>query len=348
MVRPNDARAGGPPRDEPPHDGRVDLATAARLVEAAVIDATDRADPTARLVTERIEAAARRAARLNRLLSLGVAVTVVTAGAAGLAVWRAQRAARALADEAGLGRAPARVASGTIPTEVLSGRAIYERNRAALYVMGYTTGTLVGGCCSAFAIAPDVLATNAHCVRECGKEGTRVVTLNDSGGRTRFRVLSATLHPGYRPNAPSSDSPDVGLLRIDGRAPVVVTLASDAELRAIGPGDDIFVLGFPGRVMDPISPSATFLSGHVGRVTSFDGRATSPDATFLVQHDAVTRGGNSGSPVFDQYGHVVAVHAAHIDEEEDVRIDGRKTKVTDSSPFRLGMRADLLRGVPAP
>jgi S1-C subfamily serine protease len=182
----------------------------------------------------------------------------------------------------------------------------------------------------------------------CGKEGTRIVTLNDSAGRVRFRVLAATHHPGYKPDSKSLDSPDVGLLRIDGRATSTVTLANDAELRALGPGDDVFVIGFPGRVMDPVSPSATFLQGHVGRVTGFDEGATSPDKAFLVQHDAVTRGGNSGSPVFDQYGHVIAVHAAHIDEEQDVSIDGKKTTVQDASPFRLGMRVDLLRGVPRP
>lgn len=346
MVRPNDARGAVPQGPSP--DGRVDLATAARLVEAAVVDATDRADPTGRLVQARVAAAARKAALRNRLLGAGVAITLAATAVAALAVWRAQRSARVLADEAGLGRAPRAAPSGSIPTEVLSGRTIYERNRGALYVMGYTSGNLVGGCCSAFAIAPTLLATNAHCVRDCGKEGTRIVTLNDSGGRTRFRVVAATIHPGYKPDARSSDSPDVGLLRIDGRAPQVVTLANDAELAAIGPGDDVVVLGFPGRVMDPVSPSATFLSGHVGRVTSFEGGATSPSRAFLVQHDAVTRGGNSGSPVFDQYGHVIAVHAAHIDEEEDVRIDGKKTKVTEASPFRLGMRVDLLRGVPPP
>jgi hypothetical protein len=347
MARPDDARGGGQGVGPAP-DGRVDLATAARIVEAAVRDATNREDPTARIVAARVDAAARRAARRNRLLGLGLAATVLATGLAAAAVFRSQRAARELATEAGLGLAPAAPASGSIPTEVLTGRAIYERNRGALYVMGYTSGNVVGGCCSAFAIAPDLLATNAHCVRECGTEGQRVVTLNDSSGRTRFRVVAARMHPGYRPDAKSSDSPDVGLLRIDGRAPQVVTLASGAELAAIGPGDDVFVLGFPGRVMDPVSPSATFLSGHVGRVTAFDGHATTAARAYLVQHDAVTRGGNSGSPVFNQYGHVIAVHAAHVDEEADVRIDGKTTKVTESSPFRLGMRIDLLQGVTPP
>ena len=72
------------------------------------------------------------------------------------------------------------------------------------------------------------------------------------------------------------------------------------------------------------------------------------DEAVLVQHDAVTRGGNSGSPIFNQYGHVVAVHAAHLDDEAEVKVDGRQTTVVDASPFRVGMRVDLLRRVGAP
>jgi hypothetical protein len=251
--------------------------------------------------------------------------------------------------ETGLDRTPLPTPTGVIPTSVLSGREIYEQNRSALYVMGYMTGNRIGGCCSAFAVGPNVLATNAHCVRACGDRGGQaIVTQNESGGKTRFKILRMTMHPAYKPESKSADSPDVGLLRVDGRLPKQVTLASDAELRAIGPGDDAFVLGFPGRVMDPISPSATFLQGRVGRVMGFDEEATTPDKAVLIQHDAVTRGGNSGSPIFNQYGHVIGVHAAHIDEENDVAIGGKKTTVVRSSPFRIGMRIDLLKGVPAP
>ena len=127
-----------------------------------------------------------------------------------------------------------------------------------------------------------------------------------------------------------------------------MTIASEAELRSIGPGDDVFVLGFPGRVMDPISPSLTFLQGHLGRTTGFDGQPTSPEKAVLIQHDAVTRGGNSGSPVFNQYGHVIAVHAAHLDDEADAKVGGQQTKIIGSSAFRIAMRVDLLPGVPAP
>jgi S1-C subfamily serine protease len=131
--------------------------------------------------------------------------------------------------------------------------------------------------------------------------------------------------------------------------PKTVTLASDAELHALGPGDDVFVIGFPGRLMDPVSPVATFLQGHLGRLMALGERAPeSMDDAVLVQHDAVTRGGNSGSPIFNQYGHVIAIHAAHLDDEDDVKVGGRETTVVDASPFRVGMRVDLLRGVKAP
>jgi S1-C subfamily serine protease len=101
--------------------------------------------------------------------------------------------------------------------------------------------------------------------------------------------------------------------------------------------------------MDPISPSATFLQGHLGRLMALGEQAPgSIDDAVLIQHDAVTRGGNSGSPIFNQYGHVVGIHAAHLDEEEETQVNGQKTTVVKSSPFRVGMRIDLLRGVRTP
>lgn len=330
-------------------DGKVDVETASRVVKAAVLRAAGSEDKAEAIVRRKVQAAERRAARFNMLLTLGVVGAFLAVAFAGWVVYRKRTAAAVLVAETGLGRAPLPSLTGAIPTQVLTGREIYEQNRSALYVMGYTIGNRIGGCCSAFAVGPNLLATNAHCVRACGARGGQpIVTQNESGGKTRFKILKMTMHPAYKPESKSADSPDVGLLRVDGKLSKVVTVASDAELRAIGPGDDAFVLGFPGRVMDPISPSATFLQGRVGRVMGFDEEATSPDKAFLIQHDAVTRGGNSGSPIFNQYGHVIGVHAAHIDEENDVAIGGQKTTVVQSSPFRIGMRIDLLKGVPAP
>jgi S1-C subfamily serine protease len=330
-------------------DGGVDLETAQRLVQAAIGQATARQDKAAAIIATKVHAAQRRAARHNLLLSIGVILAFSATLVAAVLVYRSQRAAAVLVTAAGIGNAPVALPSGTIPTRVYTGREIYEENKAALYVIGFLQGNKIGGLCTAFAIQSSVLATNAHCVlavRERG--GTPVVTENESNGKVRFKIVAATMHPSYRPNRASADSPDVGLLRIDGKMPKVVTIASDAELRAIGPGDDAFVLGFPGRVLDPVSPSATFLQGRIGRTTGLDEQPTSPDKAVLLQHDAVTRGGNSGSPIFNQYGHVIGVHAAHLDEEEEIQLGGQKTKVLQSSPFRVGMRIDLLDGVAAP
>lgn len=334
----------------PDAEGRVDLETAQRLVHAAVLHAASREDKTAQIVEAKVAAARKRGAAANALLTLGLFVALGATLVAAVMVYRGQQAAQVLAAETGIGKTKAAAPQGTIPTRVSTGREIYEESRAALYVIGYLLpGDRIGGCCTGFAVKPDTIATNAHCViayRKAG--GSPIITQNDTGGKVRFKIVASQMHPGYKPDDQSADSPDVGLIRIEGRMPKTVTIASEAELRSLGPGDDVFVLGFPGRVMDPVSPSATFLQGHLGRTTGFDGMLTSAEKSVLLQHDAVTRGGNSGSPVFNQYGHVIAVHAAHLDDEAEAQIGGQKTKIVGSSDFRIAMRIDLLTGVPAP
>ncbi len=330
-------------------DGRVDLATAQHIVEKAVINATRKEDKSRAIIEAQVHKATRRGARTNTILTLGIIVTLLALGVAGVAVYRSKRAANVLATEMGIGQKPISAPLGTLPTKVFTGREIYERNRGALFVLAYENGRQISGCCSAFAIDAQTLVTNAHCVASCGSRGGKpVVVQNESAKRVTFDVIAQRAHPAYRTDSKRADSPDVALLRIRGSLPARVTLASDVELRALGPGDDIQVLGFPGRVMDPINPTATFLAGHIGRLMGFNEESTTPDKTSLILHDAVTQGGNSGSPVFNQYGNVIAVHAAHVDEEEDISIGGQKTTVVEASPFRIAMRIDLVRGVPAP
>jgi S1-C subfamily serine protease len=331
-------------------DGSVDLATAHRIISDAVARSGGGDEKAMGIVAAKVAAARRRTGRSNMLLTLGLGVTFVAFVATAAFVWDSQRRAAELANEAGLGRKDVPRAKGVIPTKVYTGREIFEENKAAVFLMGWRTGNTIGGSCTAFAIQPTVLVTNAHCVVALkAKGGTPVVTQNDSNGNVRFKIVGWAVHPGYKSGKTSAEAADVGLIRVDGKLPKTMTLANDAELRALGPGDDVFVLGFPGRVMDPVSPSATFLQGHVGRLMALGEQApASNEDAVLVQHDAVTRGGNSGSPIFNQYGHVVAVHAAHLDDEADVKVDGKQTTVVDASPYRVGMRIDLLKGVPSP
>jgi S1-C subfamily serine protease len=340
----------GPPARVADADGRVDLETAQRIVAEAVERATAGEDRTASIVADKVRAAGRRASRSNLLLTLGLCVAFAALLVTAAFVWSSQRRAGVLTSEAGLDRTPGARPRGQIPTRVYNGREIYEENRGAVYLIGWLSGNKVGGVCTGFAIRPNMIATNAHCIGAYKeKGGTPVVTQNDSGGKVRFRILAAQMHPEYRTKRASADAPDVGLIRVDGPMPRTVTLANDAELQALGPGDDVFVLGFPGRLMDPLSPSATFLQGHLGRLMALGERAPDSQAdAVLLQHDAVTRGGNSGSPIFNQYGHVIAIHAAHLDDEDEVQVGGEKQTVVKASPFRVGMRIDLLHGVRAP
>ena len=334
----------------PDAEGRVDLETAQRMVSEAVLKATAGDDKTAEVVAARVKAAQRRASRNNAILALGVVVTFVALAGAGLVTWESQNRAEHLKTEAGLNHGPVEKIKGQLPTRTFTGREIFDQNRGAIYLIGWLTGNKVGGLCTAFAIKPTVLATNAHCVNAFKeKGGTPVVTQSDSEGKVRFRILASRIHPGYKTGRGSAEAPDVGLLRVDGNMPSTVTLANDAELRALGSGDDVYLIGFPGRVMDPISPAATFLQGHLGWLMALGEQApeTFKDAV-LVQHDAVTRGGNSGSPIFNQYGHVFAIHAAHLDDEDEVKVGGKQTTVVNSSPYRVGMRIDLLNAVGAP
>jgi S1-C subfamily serine protease len=325
------------------------LATAQHLVEKAVINAARGRDKSRAIIDAQVREATRRGHRANAILTAGIVVTLVALVVAGAAVYRSKRAANVLATEMGLDQKPVSTPVGTLPSKVFSGREIYERNRSALFVLAYVDGRKISGCCSAFAIDRQTLVTNAHCVTSCGGRGGKpVVVQNESPSRLTFDVVAQRAHPAYSADSKRADSPDVALLRVSGSLPQTVTIANEAELRALGPGDDIHVLGFPGRVMDPINPTATFLGGHIGRLMGFREEITTPDKTTLILHDAVTRGGNSGSPIFNQYGSVIGVHAAHVDEEEDVSIGGQKTKVVEASPFRIAMRIDLIRGVPAP
>ena len=203
------------------------------------------------------------------------------------------------------------------------------------------------GFCTAFAVRPSVLATNAHCIVAARRHGGSVVALENEGhGQVSFPVVDTRVHPGYRDEDQSNAlTPDVGIVTISGKAADVLEIASAAELAQLGAGDEVYMIGFPGRLMDASNPSATFLAAHVGRITTSQGRPGSFEAQWLVQHDAATTHGTSGSPMFDGKGHVVAINSGGYVESDEASIAGRKTEVVRASPYKFGMRIDLLNAI---
>ena len=229
---------------------------------------------------------------------------------------------------------------GTLhPSNASFGRNLYDRSRKGIFMLA------IGGqgFCTAFAVRPTLLATNAHCIVAARKHTGLVVALeNESRGQVSFAVTDMRTHPAYRDADANAITPDVGVVSITGRAAVVLELATAQELVATGAGDDVYLIGFPGRLMDASNPGATFLAANVGRITAPNGRIGAFADGWLVQHDAPTTHGTSGSPIFNGRGKVIAINAGGYLEGEDETIAGKKTEVVRESPYKFGMRIDLL------
>jgi len=214
-----------------------------------------------------------------------------------------------------------------------TGAGIAKANRAAVWLVAVHTPTgQEEGFCSAFAVADDKLVTNAHCVaaaEDLRKRGGQIVVVQNGDARTRLTVERMRRVRGFVPGG-SIISPDVGWLKIDGKLPAKVQLASASEYDAIATGDTMFTYGFPGRLADVSAPEATFVEGVVGRITTIDGRAGDVKEMRLIQHSAFTSGGTSGSPIFNAAGHVVAVNTG-----------GYVDKSRALAGYNFGMRIDL-------
>jgi len=338
----------------PPAGARVGQRTIAMMISSAVAAATGknrlgRTTEINALVEEKVSAATAGHRRTAYLL--GALLFIALAALGGLIFWstRSQDEIQRLREDLAQmspedpRRKEIEGRLGTLhPSNASMGRNLYDRSKKGLFML-VAKGE---GFCTAFAVRPSVLATNAHCIQEAKSKGGSVVALENEGrGAVRFDVTEMRVHPSYRPADPDKITPDVGIVTIRGRAAVVLDIATKQELSVIGAGDDIYLIGFPGRLMDATNPAATFLAAHVGRVTNASGRPGTSQDTWLVQHDAATTRGTSGAPIFNGQGKVVAVNSGGYLEEGEEKIAGRKTEVVKASPYKFGMRIDLVEAL---
>jgi pSer/pThr/pTyr-binding forkhead associated (FHA) protein len=222
------------------------------------------------------------------------------------------------------------------------GRAVYEENKGAIFMLVAHRGRSYdkGGFCTAFAVKPTILASNAHCAKAAqdfvdggAKIFAHLNESNDGSSKPKmFEIKRFKGHPKYKHLVGSTITPDVGLFELaDDEAPSTVTIAERPELKRLGTGDSLYALGFPGRTMDETSPVATFIPSHVGRITDALGqKADAFDDGWLVQHDGPTTPGTSGSPIFDAEKHVVAINAGALLESKGEAV------------YKYAMRIDLV------
>src|SRR5262249_27141627 len=93
------------------------------------------------------------------------------------------------------------------PSNASFGRNLYDQSRRGIFMLA-AGGQ---GFCTAFAVRPNVLATNAHCVLAARKAGGNIVALENEGhGDVSFSVADMRAHPGYRGDDAHNLTPDVG------------------------------------------------------------------------------------------------------------------------------------------
>jgi len=130
-----------------------------------------------------------------------------------------------------------------------------------------------------FFVAQDHVLTNNHVVENCSNFS---VSYNGSLSQSA-RVIS------------HDSKNDLALLRITGVTPgAIPSMRTGVRL-----GENIFIYGFPLSGM--LASSGNFTTGSVTAVAGLG------DDTTMIQMSAPVQPGNSGGPVVDQYGNVVAV-----------------------------------------
>ena len=219
-------------------------------------------------------------------------------------------------------------------------RAALMKARPSVYLvlMQGSDGREVG-VGTAWVVAPNTLATNAHVaeVNEKRPVGASLLVRSTDTHHDTFKVTKTTMHPGYadfeeewreyepvsswntkvnqRVHAAGSGC-DVALLVVDPQdrelAPPL-PLASAEEIRTLRSATPIGYVGFPMENMvfggTPLKePTPQTQVGVVTSVTDYFGSATADAANrLLIQHNCPSTGGSSGSPILNARGHVVGV-----------------------------------------
>ncbi|MCH7628645.1 MAG: trypsin-like peptidase domain-containing protein [Proteobacteria bacterium] len=167
-------------------------------------------------------------------------------------------------------------------------------------VMLQTDGTRASivGHGTGFAVAPNLVVTNAHVVEQLRQDDSLIVGVVPPEGRAGVQASLVAYSPRN----------DLALLRIDGKG---MLPAATLYPGAVQDSAEVFAVGYPGNVdmaqglsmADLVTPQAAVKTrGYVSA-----GRSSKQFDTLL--HTAPLGAGNSGGPLLDSCGRVVGVNS---------------------------------------
>jgi S1-C subfamily serine protease len=163
-------------------------------------------------------------------------------------------------------------------TAITSDPAVLEASESVVRVLSTACGLGIEG--SGWAVAPEIVVTNAHVI--AGADDTTVTTQDGA-------ELDAT--PIYY--APQQD---LALLRVGVALPVLPISSRRSE------GEDAAVLGFPENGPYTLEPARI---GETRATISEDSYGNGPVDRTITALSGAVRSGNSGGPLVDRSGRVV-------------------------------------------
>lgn len=158
-------------------------------------------------------------------------------------------------------------------------------------IFGYTSTSAASG--SGFVITADgYIVTNYHVIEDAVKDSSVSITVSFHDGSS----YPATLVGGEEDN-------DVAVLKIEASGLQTVTLGDSDQLKV---GQAVMAIGNPLGEL-----TFTFTGGYV---SAKDRSVTMSDGTVMnmLQTDTAINSGNSGGPLFNEYGQVIGIVSAKL------------------------------------
>ena len=204
---------------------------------------------------------------------------------------------------------------------------------AAVYLVAQVQGD--EGKATAWAFAPNMLATNAHVTSKIDGHESDYVLIGPHG--ERIPIKDVDTHPGYAQFKSYLDTVggtiggefkqldvinheyDVGIIYTAEPLPTnpdtgdiaTLELALEKDVEALKPGAAVAAVGFPieemiAQMVATHAP-ATLHFGNISSLTDIFMCRAEPDRRLLIQHSVPVTAGMSGSPLIDASGKVIGI-----------------------------------------